>query len=112
MAEKLTKFRAAETQAKYHAQHYAKFDRSGRGRGRGGGRRSWTRWGPPSNNYPYPPPAAAAGSSASLSSAGGSGNFIPGAAFQPPRVPPECFRCGQKGHMKRECPLGQQSSQK
>ena len=104
-AEKLSKYRAAETQAKYHSQWAAKFggQSGGRNRGRGGGRRTWTRWGPPTSSYT--PTAAAAGSS-SMGTGGVEGNFIPGAAVQP-RVPPKCFRCNQFGHMKRECPLGQ-----
>ena len=105
-AEKLAKFRSAETQARYHTQWSSKFGGQtggGRGRVRSGGRRTWTRWGPPTSSYT--PTAAAAGSS--TVGASSEGNFVPGAAVPVPRVPIKCFRCNQVGHMRRECPLGQ-----
>lgn len=98
--EKLSKFRAAESQAKYYSQWAAKFDKSGGGRGRGAKR---TRWGPPSASFTSSGAAAGSGTSSMLSAAGGGGNYIPG-AFQAPRVPPICFKCSQSGHIKRDCP--------
>ena len=110
VSEKLARYRAAETQAKFHSQWAAKFDKEGAEGSsfRGPGGPSRTRWGPPRASY-TPMAAAGAGAGAGepayMMGTGSSGNFIPGAAFQPPRAPPVCFKCNQLGHMKRECPL-------
>ena len=97
-SEKVSRFRAAEAQAKYHLQWTAKSGKFG-GRGRGVKR---SRWGPPTSSFTSAS-AAAASSSAEVTRSGGGGNFIPGAAFQPPKLPIQCFKCLQFGHMKREC---------
>ena len=118
IAEKVTRFRQAETQAKYLA-----LDRAKQSRGGGGGYNDFgtgsyrsggfsgpgkrTRW-DQQPDYSYPPPAATA-TSAMMSGQGMQGtqgqyNFIPGAAFMPPRAPVICFLCDEAGHMKRDCP--------
>ena len=121
VAEKVTRFRQAETQAKYFA-----LDKSKQSRGGGGGYNDFgagsyrsggyagsgqgnfakrTRWDQP--DYSFPPPSATA-TSGMMTVGGqamqGQGNFIPGAAFVPPRAPVICFICNKPGHFKSDCP--------
>ena len=121
VAEKVTRFRQAETQAKYLALDRAKSSRGGGGGYNDSGTGSYrsggfsgnvakrTRW-DQQPDYSYPPPAATA-TSAMMNMSGqgvqgmqGQYNFIPGAAFMPPRAPVICFLCNEAGHMKRDCP--------
>ena len=110
-AEKSLKFSKAETKARFLSLDQKKFDSKKRFSGGGSnfrenGKRS--RWGPgqesaspgaSSASFPSMPGA----SSYADSGAGGYVNFAPSSSFQPPRMPPKCFKCGEFGHIQKDC---------
>ena len=110
-AEKLIKFNKAETKARFLSLDQKKFDNKrkfpgGGGNFRANGKRS--RWGPAPGSAPSAAASASYPSMPGASSYAGSGaggfvNFAPSSSFQPPRMPPKCFKCGELGHMQNNC---------
>lgn len=115
-SEKISRFRQAETQAKFFTLDKAKSSKGGfndfgsssfnnprfGGYPNAGVKR--TRW-DQATDFSFPPPTANTAAAATMTSGQGmQGNFIPGAAFMPPRAPVICFICNMPGHVKKDCP--------
>ena len=113
-AEKSTKFNKAETKARYHLLDLKKTDNKRKFQDGDVNFNSYekkSRWGPaPGAAFTATSSSAAAaypsmpGSSPyTWPGSGGYVNYAPAASFQPPRVPPKCFKCNEVGHVQKDC---------
>lgn len=115
-ADKLVKFSKAETKARFATIDQKKFEGKRKFTNSGGNARTngkKSRWGPAMGSgfssssaaasYPSMPGAMPSSSSYTWPGQGGYVNYAPPSSFQPPRMPPTCFKCKEVGHIQKDC---------